>query len=419
MFTTWLIFIIQALLTNLFFINLGIEGLPILIIVTTSLFLIFDLAQYDFPKEIFLILFLTYFLRLFLLFFDLYGREYFVLPNSGLDSEMFNQSAIVGLATGNYGNGHVYSVVIGFLYSFFGYERIIPQFFNVLLSIQAIVLIYKTMGLYHIHQKAKFLALILISLLPNFAIMSSILLRESIIIFLYALSFYYFSKWFIDKNLFWLTLAYVFGLLVSVFHSGSIILVIAYTLILVLFDRRKDKFSLSYQSVFLAITFAFVFVYLFQNYYDLFFAKFSNINELDDVVDIYVMGESGYSTGYAIENPLFNFIINTPVRMFYFVFSPLPWTWRGITDVMAFLFSGLFYGSTLYLGVRHLFHRKVQNKNLIFIILLIVMGGIMVFSWGVSNAGTALRHRDKFVGLFILLLAIIMSETRFSQAETK
>ena len=30
---------------------------------------------------------------------------------------MFNQSAITGL-TGNYGNGHVYSIVIGFLYSF-------------------------------------------------------------------------------------------------------------------------------------------------------------------------------------------------------------------------------------------------------------------------------------------------------------
>ncbi|SHE36415.1 Dolichyl-phosphate-mannose-protein mannosyltransferase [Atopostipes suicloacalis DSM 15692] len=417
MFATWIVFIIQALLSHLFFAYLGIEGLPVLIVLITTIFFIFDLSQYDFPKEVFLILFLTYFLRLFLLFFDLYGRDYFVLPNSGLDSEMFNQSAITGLATGNYGNGHVYSVVIGFLYSFFGFERIIPQFFNVLLSIQAIIFIYKTMGLYKIQKKAKYFALTLIAILPNFAIMSSILLRESIIIFLYALSFYCFSKWLIDKNLLWLTLAYVCGLLVSVFHSGSIILVVAYTLILILFDRRKDKFRISYQSVLLAIAFGFVFIYLFQNYYDLFFAKFSNINEVDDVVDIYVMGESGYSTGYAIKNPILNFIVNTPVRMFYFIFSPLPWTWRGITDVIAFLFSGLFYGYTLYLGVRHLFHKNVQNKNFLLIILLIVLGGIMVFSWGVSNAGTALRHRDKFIGLFILLLAITMNETKFVQAK--
>src|SRR5699024_4437011 len=201
MLATWIIFIIQALLSHLFFIYSGIEGLPVLVVVITTFFLIFDLSQYDFPKEVFLILFLTYFLRLFLLFFVLYGRDYFVLLNIGLDSvmfiqsaiivfacgnygnglvysivigffilfyvyvrdyfvltnsglysEMFNQSAITGLASGNYGNGHVYSIVIGFLYSFFGYERIIPQFFNVLLSVQTIILVYKTMGLYNIHK---------------------------------------------------------------------------------------------------------------------------------------------------------------------------------------------------------------------------------------------------------------------------
>src|SRR5699024_2729453 len=69
MLATWIIFIIQALLSHLFFIYSGIEGLPVLVVVITTFFLIFDLSQYDFPKEVFLILFLTYFLRLFLLFF--------------------------------------------------------------------------------------------------------------------------------------------------------------------------------------------------------------------------------------------------------------------------------------------------------------------------------------------------------------
>ena len=46
------------------------------------------------------------------------------------------------------------------------------------------------------------------------------------------------------------------------------------------------------------------------------------------------------------------------------------------------------------------------------------MGGIMVFFLGVSNAGTALRHRDKFIGLFILLLVITMNEMNFAQLES-
>src|SRR5699024_11347793 len=99
------------------------------------------------------------------------------------------------------------------------------------------------MGLYNIHKKAKYFALTMIAVLPNFAIMSSILLRESIIIFLYVLSFYCFSKWFINKNYYYLTLAYIFGLLVSVFHSGSIILLFVYTIFFFFSALGKISFT--------------------------------------------------------------------------------------------------------------------------------------------------------------------------------
>jgi len=348
---TWIVFIVQAIFAHIFLTTFNIEGLSILIIALTSVFLLFDLSRLELPKMMFNLLFVSYLLRLFLMFFDLYGQDIFVLPNSGLDSEMFHGSALQGLATGNYGNGHVYSMVLGFIYTFFGNERMVAQFFNVLLSVQAILLVYKTMDLYHIHDKVKFLTISLLALIPNFAIMSSILLRESIIIFLYILSFYYFSKWFTQNNLWLLIISYAFGLLVAVFHSGSIILVVAYTVILILYDHTKEQFNLSLKSVLIASTFSLVFLFIFQNYFDLFFLKFSNIDEMEDVTDIYVMGASGYSTGYPIENPVFNFIVNTPLRIFSFVFSPLPWNWRGVTDVIAFTFSSLFYGGGLYLGV--------------------------------------------------------------------
>src|SRR5699024_12163803 len=125
--------------------------------------------------------------------------------------------SITGMSTGNYGNGYIYSLVIGFLYSLFGNERIIPQFFNVLLSIHAVILIYKTMGLYKINKKAQYFSIAVMALLPNFAIMSSILLRESIIIFLYVLSFYCFSKWFLENNIILFVFAYSGGFLVSFF----------------------------------------------------------------------------------------------------------------------------------------------------------------------------------------------------------
>ena len=36
-------------------------------------------------------------------------------------------------------------------------------------------------------------------------------------------------------------------------------------------------------------------------------------------------------------------IINSPFRIFFFLASPLPWYWRGINDIIAFLFSAFFY----------------------------------------------------------------------------
>jgi len=63
--------------------------------------------------------------------------------------------------------------------------------------------------------------------------------------------------------------------------------------------------------------------------------------------------------------------------------------------------------------------RDVKNKNTIIVVLLIVIIGLVVFAWGVSNAGTALRHRDKFIGLFILLLALVSNDAMHRRKHVK
>lgn len=407
---TWLIFLIQALLSGVFLIEYNVEGVSILIIALTSIFLMIDLSRKNFPKEIYIILLISYLLRIFFLFFDLYGQELFILPNSGFDSEMFHEAALHGIATGDYGRGHIYSYVVGIIYSLFGNNRMISQFINVLFSMHGILIVYSTLKLYNVRDKAKYNVLALISLMPNFAILSSLLLRESVIIFLCILSFYCFSLWLVKNRTGMLMLAYALGLLIAIFHSGSIFLIISYTVFLILYNREKHQFNFSVKSVAAAIVFAFIFMVLFQNFYDLFFAKFSNIEDLTDVTDIHVMGESGYSVGFAIGNPIVNFVVNTPIRVFYFVFSPLPWDWRGIFDVMAFAFSGMYYGYVLYFSFKNLIKGKLWNGQLVVFLLLIISVGLIVFAWGVSNAGTALRHRDKFIGLYAVLLGLLLNK---------
>lgn len=410
MLFTWIIFIIQALVSSVFLQEIEVGALSILFVIITSLFLVFDLAKLDFPKQIFILLIASYMFRLFLMFFDLYGRELFILPNSGLDSEMFNAAAIKGLLTGDYGRGHIYSFFIGVIYRMFGVNRLMAQFFNVVLSVQAIIIVYKTMDMFKLRDKTKNFVTAIMAFLPNYAIMSSILLRESILVFLAALSFYCFSKWLLQGKVLAVVPAFGFGLLMAVFHSGSIFLVGAYTVFLVLYNSHKQSFNISMKSILLIVFFLIAFNFIYETYFDLFFAKFMNKDSLKDVMDVTVMGQSAYAVGLTTGNPVMDFIVNTPIRMLYFLLAPFPWDWRGQADIIAFLFSGLFYGGTLLYAVKQIVAGRTEQKRYIVMLLVIIGFGLLFFAWGVSNAGTALRHRDKFIGLFIVLLALLVEK---------
>jgi hypothetical protein len=47
-----------------------------------------------------------------------------------------------------------------------------------------------------------------------------------------------------------------------------------------------------------------------------------------------------------------------------------------------------------------------KHKQIITIILIILIPLLVVYSWGVGNFGTALRHRVKFIPVFIAISTI-------------
>ena len=50
-----------------------------------------------------------------------------------------------------------------------------------------------------------------------------------------------------------------------------------------------------------------------------------------------------------------------------------------------------------------------KNKDQTIAIIIISISIVFVFAWGVSNTGTAARHRDKIVMLFSVLYALGMN----------
>jgi hypothetical protein len=92
------------------------------------------------------------------------------------------------------------------------------------------------------------------------------------------------------------------------------------------------------------------------------------------------------------------------------LFSPLPFEWRELSDVVVFCVDSLFYiVLTVMMFLRPLLGKTVQLKRFLIYAVLVVT---LIFSIGTSNAGTAVRHRAKFLPVMVLAAAVSMQERR-------
>ncbi|MCA0981206.1 hypothetical protein [Exiguobacterium aestuarii] len=413
MFTLILIFIIEGLL--IFFVNqfysfelINLQVFSTVLIAINSFAYLLLIVKYSNNKKEYLVLFFAYFVRLLFLYWDIYGREIFILPNSGMDSEMYHSNAINVLKGFDAEQGGNYSIFLGSIYYFFGEQRILAQYLNVLFGVFTIILIKKILEKIKINNRMKFSLLLLSSFLPNLIIMNSILLRESIIIFLIASSLYFFVKWWEMDSVKDLSISITLPIVATLFHSGSIAILVGYMFVIIFYNNKLQKFDINSKTVMYSLIFLSLF-YVANNFYnDVLFSKFSRVSSISDITDtaaLYTSGGSAYLQNLKADN-LFTMILLTPIRMLYFIGSPLPWNWRGLQDIFAFIFSSLFYITTIIYSLRALTVTNNRYKNLLIGLLLFSLITMLFFSWGVSNSGTALRHREKFISIYIIMLGV-------------
>ena len=369
-----------------------------------------------FSKYVTIIILIGYFIRLFLIIWDVYFASVFPLPHSGADTERFFGQA-VEMYTGNLEQGGMlYSSFLNSVFQLFGIQRIVAQYYNVLFGVSSVLIALKILGKYKVDEFTKKVFITIGMLIPDYAVLNSILLRESIIVFLLTGSLFFFVTWVQDNRFIGFIFSIVLSLIAAAFHSGLIAVAIGYATCPVLFDRRKDRFRFSKTTVFLVICCVFVCFVIINQSGDLFTMKFSDVDAIEDITEFVSVarGGSAYSALITTGNTVVDIIISTPLRVFYFTMSPLPWDWRGLNDIIAFVFSSVFYGYCYYLAFKTLRSPLCKNWELITSLLFIISLSTFVFAWGVGNAGTALRHRDK---LFIpcLLMFSFCIEKREKQ----
>ncbi|TLQ39888.1 hypothetical protein FEZ33_09980 [Ruoffia tabacinasalis] len=414
MFFIWLTFIVELLFLSIckpLFNNPEVIGLSIILIHMVVTLLILNALR----KEYKLIFILSYILRVIVMFFDLYGRNIFILPNSGSDSEMYYKNAELiskNIILLGETNGGLYSDILGVIYYFIGPNRIVGQYINVLAGLSVLFIIKKIADLIVDKKRIKQLTLILLAIFPTSIIMSSIFLREIFPTLFFSSSIYFFIKWFKEGSKMDMFFSFIFLGFSSAFHSGIIGSIVGYMFAFLFYERKINKFKFSVTTI---TTFAFIsafLIVLINLFGDSLFIKFQNVENIEDIYKVatpYGRGDSAYLVGVEV-NSLLDFLIYSPIKSIYFLFSPLPWNWRGFTDIITFLTDSCLYLISIVLFFKE-YKQLKTNKPLIVVLFIIILGGAFVFGTGVSNAGTAMRHRQKMSPLFLILLMLLMNSS--------
>ena len=393
----------------------------LLIINVVIVFIYISRRYHEYDQMVTYALILSLALKVALLLWDYYGTAIFVLPNSHLDSEAFHREGVL-FAKGIRRSVENYSYVVGYIYRYFGVQRLTAQFFNIILSFLGIDILERTLCVLEINEVARNRTIILSGLLPNFLIMSSILIRECLIAVILCISLYLFAVWWKNNNIFLLVIAEITPLFACYFHSGSIAISIGIAICAVIAKRDRNGERITRITISTIVFSALLFVgflYLFNRLSGSLLRRFQglDINAIEGYAEGHHFYEStsgsssSYSAGIAGISGWRGIIINSPIRIIYFLWSPMPWDIRGIGDIIAFLGSSMFYGGTVISGIYYLIGARFSGKKdaTIVCILILAMSGALVFAWGVDSAGSALRHREKFFFIYLLLYGLIQN----------
>ncbi|WP_017548165.1 hypothetical protein [Salinicoccus carnicancri] len=390
--------------------------LTVTFICITSILLLLVLLV-DCP-EFFLVIFMSFTVRVILMLVDLYGRDIFEIPHSGDDTENFYRTGIMVSENlsmlGESVYGGVYSHLLGILFNIYGDDRLFAQYLNILIAMTAILIVIRIFRMLDIPHRVQLILVLAMGFFPHSLIFSGILLRESIISLMVVMSLYCFIRWFRDKERAGAVLSVVLVLLGASFHSAIIGMLLGYLFGFIFYRHDERAFRFTLESVVPFSIFALILTYILV--FPSIVSGLPIFNKVDQVLNnndnIYeaftsARGDTAYLSGLEVDN-LFQVILFAPVKVVYFIASPMPWSIRNFNDLISFFLDGVFYLFSLTIFIRNI--DVIRKRPILAILLISILAGWLIFGLGISNAGTALRHRFKFFYMVIVALGTAFSD---------
>lgn len=349
-------------------------------------------------------------LRLVLLFVDFFHIA--PIPNSGADTETFHYIAMRFYYGMPYDTRSHFPSVIAMFYEITYASRLLAQYVNVVFGMGILIMIYKSLKLLKVKEKAIFVAITVIALLPNAIIFSGILLREAWVEFFVAVSAFFIVKWFVNGKAINVLTCLAALLTASYMHAGILGLALGYIAAFLFYSPATSKVTFSTSSVISMIIITGVWLAIADSF-QMFTGKFNNF-DFEDSQDFLKKvnsqggGNSDYLTWINADSTAQGLIFS-PLKIFYFLFSPLPTEWRRISDIVGFAIDGFWYMWMCWAIWRY---RPGRHRSLKHFLVAGMLCSAFIFGYGTFNAGTAFRHRAKLLSVIAIPFAISLSERK-------
>ena len=245
-------------------------------------------------------------------------------------------------------------------------------------------------------------------------------MREIYIVFFLLLALYGIVTW-LQTNSFKSIILAVIGFTGTVFFHGAMIvggllfILIVSAISLIRIFKSLKNYNLNYKSLILSIIFLSTLgFYLIGNVNLPYLGTFKNstdVKNLQHRTKVATRGDASWPEWTKINSPI-EMIYKGPVRSFYLIYAPFPWDVNKVKHLVGMLDASLY----MYLTYLILLNIKVIWRDpALRIIFLILITYIFVFGIGVGNFGTGIRHRSKFVVLFILLAGPMLKKFVFDK----
>ena len=297
-----------------------------------------------------------------------------------------------------------FALICSFIYVIFGRQPLVLGLLMVASGVLCVKLIHKASLLLFkdvvVAKNAAWIA----ALFPQFCLHSALVLREIPINLFLLLSIISFIKYWKYSKASSLLPFIFFGLLATMLHSGMFFIFFG-LIIFNVFKNKTDKtIKVSFAKKYLLPTIIISAIVIFaSNGIGLF--KFGGsvegvAEQFNKIQNRVTVGNSAYPQWMLLKGGLSD-AWKVPIRFIAFLFAPLlPFMVRSAGHIFG-LFDAFIYVFFFYRMYKNRHFLKSNTTTSAILIISLTLS--MVFSLGVTNTGTGIRHRAKIAPLFILL----------------